>query len=110
MSHYDSCNEPPEETIKRLMGRITELEGKLKLEKAASDEQERRLRFAQDETAKAHVQLRDLKEDFESLQYDAAQVVQAYEDYLGNLDIPHRIQEAIAVMRDNGREGWWKEV
>jgi hypothetical protein len=53
MSHYDSCNEPPEETIKRLMGRIVELENKLKLEKAASDEQESRLRFAQDEAAKA---------------------------------------------------------
>lgn len=43
----------------------------------------------------------DISEDFSSLEYDAARVVSAL-----NGD-PDRLRDAIEIMRDNGRSGWW---
>ena len=56
--------------------------------------------------AKAEHQNQTLKDDFESLEADAASVVDAYEHGYCD-DIPHRLSSAIENLRDNGREDWW---
>jgi hypothetical protein len=46
----------------------------------------------------------NLVADYEGLQYDAAKVVQYHED-----KDSHYLKQAIETLRDNGRDGWWKE-
>lgn len=50
----------------------------------------------------------DLREDFISLEDDAATVVRAYEDSMdiGDFD---SVKEAIEKLISNGRPGWWKK-
>jgi hypothetical protein len=56
----------------------------------------------------ANEQCENLREDFLSLEDDAAAVVRAYEEGfdIGDFD---SVKEAIEKMMSNGRPGWWKE-
>lgn len=69
--------------------------------KAAARHWWERMRQAERERDELRSRLVDISEDFSSLEYDAARVVSAL-----NGD-PDRLRDAIEIMRDSGRSGWW---